>query len=873
MISLDLLRPPRLARESLTAALFLSSLVVGSLAGPLARPLPASPTIAAATVTPAGDAEAAYYRAFYLESALRRFDEAQATYAEASALATQVGARGLAARALAGHGRCLQALGRIDEARRAFENALALDPELAEARAGLDASARSAAGDGVDPELRLRIQALVQKLGGPERDDAQLDLGRVGDVAVPFLADGLRSRDVAVVEGAAKLLVDAATPAAIDALIGALDDDEVLFPRMLARGLGDPNAYPNDWEQYGRFARAGLRHEDPEIRRKFAGVTAYVASQWPALSGLAAMLDTIGADPDPAVFGALMNQQAAVTGAVRRDPSTAAARALAWARRAASSESTSTRRAAWHLCLSLSQLGVAADEVLLGLADDPEPEIRAGILQWAQDRAARGGAEETAEAFDLILRAMGDDPDQDVRRTAIERLRRMEAPWPAAVRDAAWAALREVLDGTASVSLRGAVLDLVVTSTEHETFTPAQLGEVFARLAGLSWLGERNVGGYQSGLAQRMLLRPKGEREPAFAFARAAFAAGDTDGRRALLEACRSQGLTLEPEIHALVLEAAASDDPTLRREAYAGLDDSMGLDLGRLPHLRDDIAGGSISAFLVLPEAPDPSFAPAIASLLDQVTRSGKWPLIVAKRYAAADPDGAFERLLPVLRATDTSPDGVSLRREMFSLLWEVDADAMVAHLLAGTLGIDVDGTLATRIPLEARERLARELPADRLTAQWMSHLWLVRPTLDPEAARALMGKGLQGTDGGLLLPALEIAETLAGPDDLPRIVELADAGPLDVRKAATETLAKIRARLEERAAIELFGPSGRVEALKRARAMAGGSDPTQRRAAALALGALGDPAAVPVLLDLVSDEDPEVRAAALAALERLGG
>jgi hypothetical protein len=59
---------------------------------------------------------------------------------------------------------------------------------------------------------------------------------------------------------------------------------------------------------------------------------------------------------------------------------------------------------------------------------------------------------------------------------------------------------------------------------------------------------------------------------------------------------------------------------------------------------------------------------------------------------------------------------------------------------------------------------------------------------------------------------------------------------------------------------------------ALEKARSMAASEDPTHRRAAAYALGALKDPAGISLLLDLVKDEDEEVRKAAMTALERLG-
>ena len=47
---------------------------------------------------------------------------------------------------------------------------------------------------------------------------------------------------------------------------------------------------------------------------------------------------------------------------------------------------------------------------------------------------------------------------------------------------------------------------------------------------------------------------------------------------------------------------------------------------------------------------------------------------------------------------------------------------------------------------------------------------------------------------------------------------------------------------------------------------------DPQRRVAAAYAIAALGDPDGVALLLELVEDDDEDVRAAAVAALKRMG-
>ena len=88
-------------------------------------------------------------------------------------------------------------------------------------------------------------------------------------------------------------------------------------------------------------------------------------------------------------------------------------------------------------------------------------------------------------------------------------------------------------------------------------------------------------------------------------------------------------------------------------------------------------------------------------------------------------------------------------------------------------------------------------------------------------------------------------------------------------VRAAAKAAIEEIRWYGEVK---DGLSTSKRGAAIDNARAMLESDDPVQRRGAAYALAALGDPAAVPALLKLLGDRDQGVREAAVEALKSLG-
>ena len=166
--------------------------------------------------------------------------------------------------------------------------------------------------------------------------------------------------------------------------------------------------------------------------------------------------------------------------------------------------------------------------------------------------------------------------------------------------------------------------------------------------------------------------------------------------------------------------------------------------------------------------------------------------------------------------------------------------------------------------------DRFVLELPDDLVSASLID---LVAAVVSPEARRKLLLAGLRSEDPDTVRQAAERAGAFNLVEAWPLLVAALDGPHVEVRRAAKAALEEIRAYRELKAAYERFGKDDRDEALARAGKLLGDPDPVKRRGAAYALGALGDPAAVPALLKLLGDDDESVREAALAALERLGG
>lgn len=841
-----------------------------------------------------GEGEKAYYHAFYLESALRSFEEAQVAYAEASTLAADEGNHPLAAQALAGHARCLKALGRLEEARRAYENALRLDPNSSDAKAALEDEAQGSATSEVDPELRLRIQALVQKLGGAERENASGDLWKIGNTAVPFLEDGLRSRDVAVVEHCARLLYLLETKEAADGLIRGLDDPDVLFPKLIAEGVSIFSKLGNVplGREPARVVSVGFEHPSAEVRTamaRFVVGRGGAGRGWLRDSGLVAAIERIGGDEDPAIRRLLLNgpflsnlDDPQLNEILER----VIPPLLGEARR---SGDPAMIRDAYSAASSLATDQPAFRPEVIAFADSDDPSMISNVAREACLWAQRGDGSFAEIGCTLLARSLEDSAQPDHERSRVKFLRDLTIPWTDELRQTAFNRVEAAIRGEVKDQQLAEEIVRVIETRSAAGFDDDQFAQIYADIAPTSWIWSAEKGEYLRTQIRQRYLRTSGHNGQTFIeeadvraarFVRFASAAivqtKDSEGRRQLLESVPDR-FDSAPGAAELVLVAARDTDPMVRVIGYARTSGADRLDIALYPSLIDDVASGWPSAFDLLRGHETRDHADAIAAFLDRrlelrktpgaldPARVDAWVGSAASALVAAlgNKEGA-DRLRAILER-----EGRSFLERVGPLLFEIDGPAFASDLASGAVVVpDLMSKDVLRFGSPFCNQIAREIPAERLTVEWMG----MHSLLDADVAETLMRKALTSKDASVQLASLDLAPTLAGPDDLPRILELADGGSVSVRAKASETLAKVQARLESRASIELLGPGGLAAALERARVMASSDDPKRRRGAALALGALGDKAAVPMLLDLLEDPDEAVQDAALRGLESLG-
>jgi CheY-like chemotaxis protein len=163
------------------------------------------------------DAEEAFLRAYYVEKEVRDLTKAESAYA---AIAVKAPAdREIAARVLAGRMRCLRGLGRGAEAETLR---VRLAGEFADTAAASAETKGPATGD-LEPALR----ALHQSRG-------YAGARSYGDRAVPILAGWLSSQDPALAVSGSAMLFRIGSPAAREALRGALLASTTPHPDAIA---------------------------------------------------------------------------------------------------------------------------------------------------------------------------------------------------------------------------------------------------------------------------------------------------------------------------------------------------------------------------------------------------------------------------------------------------------------------------------------------------------------------------------------------------------------------------------------------------------------------------------------------------------------
>jgi HEAT repeat protein len=135
------------------------------------------------------------------------------------------------------------------------------------------------------------------------------------------------------------------------------------------------------------------------------------------------------------------------------------------------------------------------------------------------------------------------------------------------------------------------------------------------------------------------------------------------------------------------------------------------------------------------------------------------------------------------------------------------------------------------------------------------------------------LLDKALRSPNTTVRARAATYAEEWRMVEAIPVLSSLLDDTDSDVRQCAQNALEALRIYIDLKASAARIGKQGGADTFGVAEEMLKSDQPLKRKGAVLALAALGDKAAIPILLKALDDPDPSVQEAALGALERLGG
>ena len=804
-----------------------------------------------------GEAEKTFYQAFYLESALRQMETAAETYGHAAEQALKAHDNGLHVRALLGQARCRKALGQLEASRELFTRALEIDPQNPEARSALE---EQADGDGLDPELALRIQAMVQELGGPGRVNAASDLSRIGGLAVPYLERGLRSRDVAVVEGAAGLLSKLGSAEAAEALRAGLTDSEVLFPALLVTELGDV-----PWNSATRlFFETALAHESVKVRRS---AIYYVSRK-------------SGALPPEVVLPAVRRGLADPDTYVR---STALRASVKW------EFLVDELRPFFQSTLREERLQAIQISRLSGLTERLAAELRQAFRDGdAEVRSAAAGAFsgddsgalDGALLIEVGLSLLGHE-DLELVFSGARILSKISTPWPVQVQAAAEAELQRLLAGTSRCQAKGSIIRGVMNCLIRAEGGPGlpddDLLRIYAQAGHPSTqLADENRQKLRESILNRMGVVLGQDPALLGVFLKAALQSSvDELGQQLVLE--RAPRLIknlfrspIQPGPLSLLLVAAGSEFPPVRLLAYDHLTEDLdAAQVAALPHLLTDLGSEdrklASEAFKVIESHPRPEAAEAALKFFHRMIESGDENASALRLYVQCAGRTATPLLRDLLRA-----GGGRHGAHLIGHLARLEGEQAVPDLLAfvtKTRGPDFVAKALGDSNVLAHFVLAlstEQVSADLLIA--------VESRIPESALEQLLLTALDSTDSVTQAEACRLSGLAAFESTLPKLIALLESNTFMVRNRADQAVLTIQQRKYNRLTADLLGPAGKSAALERALGLIKDDDPVQRQGGALALGALGDAADDPALLDLLEDRDATVRQSAIQALENLG-
>jgi HEAT repeat protein/tetratricopeptide (TPR) repeat protein len=801
----------------------------------------------------ASPGEEAFFRAYYLETGLRDFAKAAEAYAKVAEDAAAGGQKALQVKALLGRGRCLRVQGKADESRAAFEAAQKIDPANEDAKAFL-----AAPSGGRDQEVQERIDYLVENgLTGGNPQESARELRLLVPRCFPALEAALRDSKLRSVEAAATFLasVDSAQARAI--LLRALRDPDVVYRSAVARCacaprnigfLGD-NVRPFSFTDLPLLAEVSTL-EDREVRSAVAARLVMAQDGRLPEEGtriLGRLLET----PDHEMRKRILNC----------GWSTTVWKGLAPAvRTLLSSDDAAVRFLAATACRMDRGLAEALDDALRARIVDDSPEVR---------RAAFDASKARLPEAELARLLEGDD--SGLAASAADVLRQMSTWSPDTMR-AARAAIARAMKGELPADRASVVMNLTI-NLNGGVLQTQDFVNLYVESAPASHLGQ-----YRVHLVERILglLRNRSGQwkaeAPDVVEAGVSRLLQQPEPLAYWVSAFMNSGID-SPGAWALATRAL---EPKARRYAYEGISRVAGtpraVRVAALPYLGEDLRSGDSEmrgfALRVAQVLPSPALAEGLRALRAEARPDDRW--LILEVLVASAGKGA----LPEVREDLASADE-GLRRQALRMLVNelgvrepAELDGYVAR--GGDPG-DVVGLVDFPHPPERALLLAfvTALPQERYTESFVGGAAGLLQGVDRVR---FLEAAMKSRNRDVVRTAIGSAGDLRVLDLWPRLLEMMEGGDGSVRDVAEEALKSLQKYAETKATLARFGKDDQAAAVQQAEALLKSDDPVKRRGAALALGALGDRAAIAALLRLLNDTDSSVRDAALGALERLG-
>ncbi|MEM7200387.1 MAG: HEAT repeat domain-containing protein [Planctomycetota bacterium] len=791
-----------------------------------------------------------------------------------------------------------QAWLRLGEALRQAGDEAAAREALQQAAAGTGSNARRAAallgGQDPDDELQARIAQAVARLGRDKT--ARHDLVWIGEPAVPALLDAwtaaTNGSDVTVLEAVAYALLrigDARCIQWLDRVVKATEASETKLAVIEAHdGLIDEAAISDrlqvlieDPDPRVRVAaldalalvipapRVIARAADPSARVRHATLRVLV-QQWPALRHeaseqdsaeqlvpalLAALADT--GSPSAREAGKLLMSQAVLSTPTGRrgllralripglsmgrtmplfevGPTEHLADVLALARELRGREDEATRLLRWFVASCLDDWSAEAFPTVVELWDlgFGHQGLSSTLMLWAKDGPSRLS----------LLQRIDRCPEP---RLVFDWLVKGEMPEGAYPLLAKWWQERPLGDEGSDFDAKFACARAMIAANPTVA-TQALLASIEGRPKDFYYAAEA-------------LVDPSVEPPVAVLLRLMTMAGYDPNVRSSLFR-------------RALELGASRAAAPQFARAYELGL-------YGGLSHLDSEVAWSHwepADLAAVVEACLD------VGVTRDQSDRRRESPRDEVRKLIKAGAWRAWPReLVDMLfrRANSRGSIGVDVAAQLVAARAPGYAEFVQQTLVEGGPSL---ATALTALPLMPAERLPQPLdlvrfaghPNDEVVDRAMKAV----AALDPDQAPRFLSAALEHPNENVRRAACEQAGTLVALETVPGLLKAMHDPGTGVRAAAMAALDTLWA-YEQQAGRwrRLQGASGLPDPTSAAEALVGAardtSHPERRLAAIASLGALGMPETAPFLLELWKDPDPDVAAAARAALAKING